>query len=593
MTRQTATPTLQQTSTTHPLSQGGILQRKCATCGQHTISGSKCTQCQKNRRPQQQQSTRQSTREAVPAIVHDVLNSSGQVIEPEARTAIEPHFAQDFSGLQVHDHSSNSAPKQLSLNPPDDVHEQKADRFANLVLQAPSSQRNPHRQGTAEEHGFDLSRVRVHTDQRAAESAQAIGALAYTLGNHIVFAPGQYAPKNSLGKRLLAHEIAHVAQQRRGLTDRSTIQRFTAYTADDQSTDQSLGWEHPEGTELRVADDGQMVAEDNGWGEGLSKRAWTTPEKISESNEVLSAQDSLVQLQLKSGGQAISGQAPASGQSMILQEIEPIKSGGGTLNLASDCGTACRQVMGSEPATNSNLGAGLGIAGGILAGGGAGVGLGYLAGGKSNRLLGGILGGIIGAIAGGIGGAYAGSAIQERLSGKKRKRDTAVIRQPDGSGETRLTPRTYHGGSPTTPEEWSEELFKKEFGADLTRAEAYAAYASLSPSEQDAFDRKYGINKYAVPEVGQGLTVSTETDMPGFEFVPGHEDDTWNFHYAAAVLSSGHDYITLENAAGWATTNWIFFMYGPESKGQSFHEFQGATDTHGTKYSTFVVEPEE
>jgi hypothetical protein len=246
--------------------------------------------------------------------------------------------------------------------------------------------------------------------------------------------------------------------------------------------------------------------------------------------------------------------------------------------------------MGSEPATSSNLGAGLGIAGGILAGGGAGAGLGYLAGGKSNRLLGGILGGIIGAIAGGIGGAYAGSAIQKRLSGKKRKRDTAVIGQPDGSGETRLTPRTYHGGDPTTPEEWAEELFKKEFGADLTRVEAYEAYASLSPSEQDAFDRKYGINKYAVPEVGQGLTISTEKDMPGFSTA---SDFTWNFHYAAAVLSSGHDYITLENAAGWATTNWIFFMYGPESKGQSFHEFQGATDTHGTKYSTFVVEPEK
>ena len=152
--------------------------------------------------------------------------------------------------------------------------------------------------------------------------------------------------------------------------------------------------------------------------------------------------------------------------------------------------------------------------------------------------------------------------------------------------------RSYHGGNPTTPEEYTEELFKKEFGADLSRSEAYARYAALSPADQDAFDRKYGINKYAAPRVGQALTVSTEKDMPGYaSLLP--PKDTWNFHYAAAVLRSGDDFITLENAAGWDPQNWIFFMYGPESKGQSFHEFHGATRTHGTRYQTYVVQPEK
>jgi hypothetical protein len=60
--------------------------------------------------------------------------------------------------------------------------------------------------------GKDFSQVRVHTDARAAVSADAVGALAYTVGQHIVFAEGQYRPGSVEGERLLAHELAHVAQ---------------------------------------------------------------------------------------------------------------------------------------------------------------------------------------------------------------------------------------------------------------------------------------------------------------------------------------------------------------------------------------------
>ena len=108
-----------------------------------------------------------------------------------------------------------------------------------------------------------------------------------------------------------------------------------------------MGWKHPGGATLRVADDGQMAAEDNGWGPGLNKRAWTTPAKVAESNSILAGQESRAQLQAKGGGEDLSGQAPASGTASTLQEIEPFKSGGGPINLASDCGTACRQIMGS------------------------------------------------------------------------------------------------------------------------------------------------------------------------------------------------------------------------------------------------------
>ena len=59
--------------------------------------------------------------------------------------------------------------------------------------------------------GHDFAEVRVHTDERAGASAEAVGAHAYTVGRHIVFAPGRYDPASAQGRRLLAHELTHAA----------------------------------------------------------------------------------------------------------------------------------------------------------------------------------------------------------------------------------------------------------------------------------------------------------------------------------------------------------------------------------------------
>lgn len=61
--------------------------------------------------------------------------------------------------------------------------------------------------------GFDFSSVRMHTDERAVQSAHLVDALAYTVGNDIVFEEGQYEPNTIEGRRLLAHELVHVLQQ--------------------------------------------------------------------------------------------------------------------------------------------------------------------------------------------------------------------------------------------------------------------------------------------------------------------------------------------------------------------------------------------
>ncbi len=64
--------------------------------------------------------------------------------------------------------------------------------------------------------GHDFSHVRIHTDERAAASARAVGALAYVVGQHIAFAARRFAPSSDGGRQLLAHELAHVVQQAHG-----------------------------------------------------------------------------------------------------------------------------------------------------------------------------------------------------------------------------------------------------------------------------------------------------------------------------------------------------------------------------------------
>ena len=69
------------------------------------------------------------------------------------------------------------------------------------------------RQTMEERFGHDFERVRVHADAQADRSARAMNALAYTVGRHVVFAVGRFAPRSREGQRLLAHELAHVVQQ--------------------------------------------------------------------------------------------------------------------------------------------------------------------------------------------------------------------------------------------------------------------------------------------------------------------------------------------------------------------------------------------
>jgi hypothetical protein len=72
--------------------------------------------------------------------------------------------------------------------------------------------------------GHDFGGVRVHADARAARAADAVQALAYTVGDDVVFGAGRYAPASDEGKLLIAHELAHVVQQRAAPVDAGAVE---------------------------------------------------------------------------------------------------------------------------------------------------------------------------------------------------------------------------------------------------------------------------------------------------------------------------------------------------------------------------------
>ena len=131
----------------------GLLQRKCA-CGGDGGAHGECESCATKKGLLQRKGSGDFEQSEVPPIVHEVLRSPGHPLDATTRAFMEPRF------------------------------------------------------------GHDFSRVRVHTDIKAADSARAGSALAYTVGYNVVFGENNYAPTTPAGRELLTHELAHTIQQR-------------------------------------------------------------------------------------------------------------------------------------------------------------------------------------------------------------------------------------------------------------------------------------------------------------------------------------------------------------------------------------------
>jgi len=119
--------------------------------------------------------------------------------------------AEDRGG---YDTSVTEAPKNLQRLPETQTSTPTIPPLVTEVISSPGQSLDTATRSFAEPRfGFDFSQVRLHTDERAARSAQALKARAYTVGRNIVFAQGQYQPQAAGGRQLLAHELTHVVQQ--------------------------------------------------------------------------------------------------------------------------------------------------------------------------------------------------------------------------------------------------------------------------------------------------------------------------------------------------------------------------------------------
>lgn len=140
--------------------------------------------------------------------VEDILNAPGEPLDATTRAFMETRFSHDFSGVKSNVGAASTIQTGIKIGPVNDSLEQAAHRTAEHILKKPSMVA-PAKSGI----GDIFSSVRVHTDQLAAESAQEVGAQAYTVGRHVVFDTGKYNPSTVNGQRLLAHELTHVIQQ--------------------------------------------------------------------------------------------------------------------------------------------------------------------------------------------------------------------------------------------------------------------------------------------------------------------------------------------------------------------------------------------
>ncbi|TPG11053.1 DUF4157 domain-containing protein [Rhodanobacter glycinis] len=172
---------------------GSVLQRKCA-CGTHTPHGGECTECSKRKRADVQAKLQ--------------VNEAADIYEQEADRIAEQVLATDHQ-LPV------QAPLRIQhLSRQPDGRADAASISVDQVLASPGSPMEPAlRKDMEGRFGHDFSRVRVHADARASQSASELGAQAYAVGSDVVFGAGRFAPGTHEGRRLIAHELTHVVQQ--------------------------------------------------------------------------------------------------------------------------------------------------------------------------------------------------------------------------------------------------------------------------------------------------------------------------------------------------------------------------------------------
>ena len=390
----------------------------------------------------------------------------------------------------------------------------------------------------------DVSGVAAHVGGPATEACASMGASAYATGTHVAFdgAPTLHTA---------AHEAAHVVQQRAGVHLKSGVGEVgDPYEQNaDAVADRVVqglpaadllpapgggggGVQHkpvqlyakvPGMPYNRLSDDGKLAVVDHG------REGWADSSMIASSNTILKQKHSKGEIEELSGGDiTVPPPGAAAGAATITLKKFRMKERGTSneLETVDDCGGANQQLLGAE---------------------------------------------------------HHGSA--EFVAANQR-----------GTTQEFTNPESYHaddrapGGDLSTTEVLSGQIyiriFAREFKKTLSREDALKEWAKLGKLEQDRLSKKYGINQFAVPKVGQGVTIGSERDMPG------STGAGYNFHFALNLMMSGADYITLEDYDQ-SGVKYYFDMYGPESKGQAFAQDPSNTGATDANTTTMVVDHPE
>ncbi len=173
---------------------GSLLQRKCV-CGTPTslLTGS-CPECQSKKKIQ--------TKLAIGASNDPLEQEADRVADQVLAAPANP--ATSTTAPRIQRHMGQAGGDALTAAPASvDQVLASPGKPLDVALQHDMRQRFNH----------DFSRVRIHSDITAAQSALEVNAHAYTAGNSIVFGANQFAPATHSGRRLLAHELTHVVQQ--------------------------------------------------------------------------------------------------------------------------------------------------------------------------------------------------------------------------------------------------------------------------------------------------------------------------------------------------------------------------------------------
>ena len=402
----------------------------------------------------------------------------------------------------------------------------------------------------------DVSGVRAHVGGRAAAAAEDMGAAGYATGNDV-------ALRDASSLHTVAHEAAHVVQQRGGVQLKSGVgqvgdeyERNADAVADRVVRGESaealldpyaggggapatgaatqhrpiqlyreIGEEDDKAPWDRISDDGRMAVVDH------EAEAWAEPDMIARSNAVLA--QNKAKAKIARAGDLLKVKGPHRThylQKFRMDDRDASWSrrtfGDPETDLRDDCGHANQEMQG----------------------------------------------------AGSVNGRSFVAA--SNLDGNQEF--------TTGGPSTLYPDDLVAGGNLSTTEKLSGEIYQRimqrEFGKTVSREQALIDWAGLTDDQRKALSRKYGLNQFAVPKVGQGITRGSERDMPGAD------EKGYNFHFALNLMQAGEDYMTVEDFAS-SGTRYYFKMYGPASKQQSFNEDADNQVTDKQSTAMVVVHP--